>query len=114
MEERAGFDSRQGQRYFLFATASRQALGPTQSPAQGVSGVNWPGREGDYAPPRSAKFKNEWNYTSIPPYRFMAWCLVKHTDNFTLLICAVMFSHFFLILTLDPVTFCQVKWKRSH
>jgi hypothetical protein len=30
--------------------------------------------------PRS---KNEWSYTSTPQYAFMAWCLVKHTDNFT-------------------------------
>jgi len=27
--------------------------------------------------------KNEWSYTSIPQYAFMAWCLVKHRDNFT-------------------------------
>jgi hypothetical protein len=27
--------------------------------------------------------KNEWSYTSTPQYAFMAWCLVKHRDNFT-------------------------------
>jgi hypothetical protein len=31
--------------------------------------------------PRS---KNAWSYTSTPQYAFMAWCLVKHRDNFTL------------------------------
>jgi hypothetical protein len=27
--------------------------------------------------------KNAWSYTSTPQYIFMAWCLVKHRDNFT-------------------------------
>jgi hypothetical protein len=27
--------------------------------------------------------RSEWNYTSTPQYAFMAWCLVKHRDNFT-------------------------------
>jgi hypothetical protein len=27
--------------------------------------------------------KNVWSYTSTPQYAFMAWCLVKHRDNFT-------------------------------
>jgi len=30
--------------------------------------------------PRS---KNVWNNASTPQYVFMAWCLVKHRDNFT-------------------------------
>jgi hypothetical protein len=34
-----GFDSRRGLRIFLFTTASRTALGPTQSPIQGVAGL---------------------------------------------------------------------------
>jgi hypothetical protein len=29
------------------------------------------------------KSKNAWWYTSTPQYDFMAWCLVKHGDNFT-------------------------------
>jgi len=24
-----------------------------------------------------------WSYTSTPQYGFVAWCLVKHRDNFT-------------------------------
>jgi hypothetical protein len=35
---RPGFDSRQGQEIFLFATVSRPALGPTQPPIQSVPG----------------------------------------------------------------------------
>jgi hypothetical protein len=33
-------------------------------------------------PPASAEV-NAWSYTSTPQYVFMAWCLVKHRDNFT-------------------------------
>jgi len=31
----------------------------------------------------SAEVKNAWSYTCTPLYVFMAWCLVKHRDNFT-------------------------------
>jgi hypothetical protein len=40
-------------------------------------GVKWPGREADHSLPSDAEVKNAWNYTSIPPYVFMAWFLVK-------------------------------------
>jgi hypothetical protein len=46
-------------------------------------GVKWPGREADHSPPTSVDVKNAWSYTSTPQYVFMAWCLVKHRDNFT-------------------------------
>jgi hypothetical protein len=83
------FDSRGGGLgIFLFTTASRTALGPTQPPIQRVPGalslgVKRPGREADHSPPSSAEVKNALRYTSTPPYVFMAWCLVKHRDNFT-------------------------------
>jgi hypothetical protein len=66
---------------FLFTTASRTALGPTQPPVQWLPGalslgVKRPGREANYSRlvPRS---KNEWGNTSTPQYAFMAWCSVK-------------------------------------
>jgi hypothetical protein len=46
-------------------------------------GVKRPRREDDQSTPSSAEVKNVWSYTSIPQYAFMAWCLVKHRDNFT-------------------------------
>jgi hypothetical protein len=66
----------------------------TQHPIQWVPGtlslwVKRPGREADHSPPSSAEVKNAWSYTSTLHYVFMAWCLVKQRDNFTLqnLIC---------------------------
>jgi hypothetical protein len=46
-------------------------------------GVKRPGREADHSHPSSAEVKNAWSYTSIPQYVFMAWCSVKHSENFT-------------------------------
>jgi hypothetical protein len=56
------FDSRQGLGIFLFTTASRTALGPTQPPTQWLPGalslgVKLPGREGDHSPPSSVEVK---------------------------------------------------------
>jgi hypothetical protein len=47
---------------FLFTTASRTVLGPTQSPIQWVPGalslgVKRPAREADHSPPSSAEVK---------------------------------------------------------
>jgi hypothetical protein len=54
---------------FLFTTAFRPALGPTQSPIQWVTGalslgVKLPRREADHSPPSSAEVRNAWSYTS--------------------------------------------------
>jgi hypothetical protein len=57
---------------FLFSTASRPVLGPTQPPIQWVPGAVPPGvkrqgREADRSPPTSAEVKKTWIYTSTPP-----------------------------------------------
>jgi hypothetical protein len=64
--------------FFLFATASRPALGPTQPPIQWVPGTHSPGvkrlvRETDHSRPYGAEVKNAWGYTSTSPYVSMAW-----------------------------------------
>jgi hypothetical protein len=64
-----GFGSWQGQRYCLFTTASRPALGPTQPPIQWVPGVKRPGLEADQSHPSSAEVQNAWSYTSTPAVR---------------------------------------------
>jgi hypothetical protein len=69
---------------FLFPTAVfRSDLGPTRPPIQWVPGalsprIKRPRCKGDHSPPSSAEVKNAWSYTSITPYVFMAWCLVRH------------------------------------
>jgi hypothetical protein len=64
-----GFDSRQGLGIFLFDTASRPALGPTQPPIQLVRGalslrVKRPGHITEHSPPSSAEVKE---CGAIPP-----------------------------------------------
>jgi len=49
-------------------------------------GVKQPRHEVNHSPLCSVKVKNVWNYVSISYYGLMAWCLVKHRDNFILLI----------------------------
>jgi hypothetical protein len=41
-----------------------------------------PEREANHSPPSSAEVKNAWG-SSIHPYVFMVWCLIKHMSNFT-------------------------------
>jgi hypothetical protein len=57
-----GFDSRRWLGIFLFTTASRTALGPTQPPIQWIPEalsleVKRPGCEADHSPPPSAEVK---------------------------------------------------------
>jgi hypothetical protein len=57
-----GFDSQRRLGIFLFTTASRTVLGPTQPPIQWVPGalslgVKRPEREDDHSPPPSAEVK---------------------------------------------------------
>jgi hypothetical protein len=66
---------------------SRPALGPTQPPIQCGYRVHFPGGKGqwrktDLSSPCNVEVKNAWNYTYTPRHVFMAWCLVKHMDNF--------------------------------
>jgi hypothetical protein len=68
-----------GRDFFLFATASRLALGRTQTPIQWIRGVERPEREADHSLPSSAYVKNACSYTSTPSDAFLAWYLVKHT-----------------------------------
>jgi hypothetical protein len=64
---RPGFVYRQWQEIFLYSTASRPALGPTQPPIYSVPkafspGLKLSGAEADHSPPSSAEAKNEAIY----------------------------------------------------
>jgi hypothetical protein len=72
-----GFDSRRGLRIFLFTTASRTALGPTQPPIRWVPvalslGVKRPGREANHSPPSSGEVK-ECGELYIHPSNTSSW-----------------------------------------
>jgi hypothetical protein len=84
-----GFDSQEGLGIFLFITASRPAMEPTQSPIQWVPwalslGVKRPGREADHSPPSSAEVK-ECVELYLHSRNTPSWCgaHLKHRDNFT-------------------------------
>jgi hypothetical protein len=73
---------------FLFTTASRTALVPIEPPIQWVPealslGVKRSAREADHSPPSNAEVQECVALYLLPQYVFMAWCLVKHRDNFT-------------------------------
>jgi hypothetical protein len=85
---RSCFESQQVLGIFLFTTASRPALEPTQPPIQWVPGafslgLKRPGREDDHSPPSSAEVKNEWSYTGTPPIHLhgVVFSQKEHRDN---------------------------------
>jgi hypothetical protein len=90
LDER-GSISGQVPKIFLFATAFRPALEPTQPPIQWVQEALSQDVKGWsvkltvhlHLVPRS---NNACSYTSTPQYAFMTRCLVKHRDNFSLLL----------------------------
>jgi hypothetical protein len=61
---------------YLFATASRLALGPTQPPVQWIlaafsPGVKQLGYQANHSLLSSAEVKNAYSYTSTHPYMFL-------------------------------------------
>jgi hypothetical protein len=84
-----GFDSRRGLGIFLFITASRTALGPTQPPIRWVPGalsleVKRPGSKANHSPPSSAEVKEcvelYLHSSNTPSWRGAQF---THRDNFT-------------------------------
>jgi len=72
-----GFDSRRDLGIFLFTTASRMALEPSQFPVQLLrwapnSREKWHAREADHPPPSNAEVRNLWSYTFTSKYILMA------------------------------------------
>jgi hypothetical protein len=77
------FDSHRRKGIFLFAFASRLALGYIQREQGAISpGIKRPRRGADHSP-LSSEVKNAWKYTSTPLYVITTWCLVEQRDKFT-------------------------------
>jgi hypothetical protein len=82
--------SQQGLGIFLFTTASRPALGPTQPPIQLVPGVLFlevkrQGREADHSPPSSAEVKESVElYLHSPNTPSWRGTQLKHRENLPL------------------------------
>jgi hypothetical protein len=74
---------------FLFTTASRAAMGPTQPPIQWLPGalslrIKRPGREADHLPSSSAGDKKCVEiYLDSPNTPSWYGAYLKHWDNFT-------------------------------
>jgi hypothetical protein len=91
-----GFDSRRGLGIFLFTTASRTALGPTQPPIQWVPrvlslGVKRLGREADHSPPSSAEVKERVEvYLHSPNTPSLRGAQLKQRDSFTFYIIKIV------------------------
>jgi hypothetical protein len=87
-----GFDSRRVLEIFLFTTASRTALGPTQPPIQWVPGalslvVKRPGHEADHSPQSSADVKEcVVLLPPLPQYAFIAWCILSNLNYIIIII----------------------------
>jgi hypothetical protein len=81
MAETTGFDSRQEEEILLCTV-------PTQPPIErqrgSFIGAKRPWYEEDHLPPSSAKAKNSCD-TSILPHSLIACSIIKHKDNFDLL-----------------------------
>jgi len=99
----------------------RRGQTPTLPPVQCVPGVIFPGvkrsgRESHHSTPFSAKIKMRGAILVIP-YIFMAWCLVKHRDNFVLYCFTYfigLYVHLLLtnnIIYLNPL---QIHTAQSH
>jgi hypothetical protein len=74
LDDGGSIPGRGNDRIFLFATASRPALGPTQPPIQWLPGalslgIKRLGREAAHSPPSTAEVMNAWSYTSTLPIR---------------------------------------------
>jgi hypothetical protein len=85
LEEQVSIPNRD--RDFLLPSYSEQIWGPLSFLSSGYQGalsprVKRPGREADYTPPSNAVVNNSWSYTSSPTCVFIAWWLIKHSDNF--------------------------------
>jgi len=86
-----GFEFQLEAGIFLFITAPRPVVAPTQPPTPWLPGTlslgaKQPAREADHSPKSIAEVKNAWIYIAVSPNVFMSWCLIKHRENLTFIL----------------------------
>jgi hypothetical protein len=60
---------------------------PCSGMSEGISPwVKRPGRKADHSPPYCTEVQNSWTCIYTSASDFIAWCLIKHRDSFTLLL----------------------------
>jgi hypothetical protein len=69
---------------FLYSQV-QTCSGVLPSPSNGYNRIKRLGRKAEDSLPHSAMVKKHGGMPPVPRYLFMAWCLIKHKDNFILL-----------------------------
>jgi hypothetical protein len=97
VDDKGSFSGKGGcsEAVLLFASAAR----PTSEPNLTFCTVDT-GREAVHSSLSNAEDKNACSYTSILPYVFMVWCLVKHRNilSWLFLPCIPYYPKWFLSL----------------
>jgi len=79
-------------------------------------GLKQPGHEADHSPPRSAKFKDVWSYTSTPSYISLGHAAYLRTGSvirvWYLSTGTMTTNHMFTsgMLHWCPITVCGLSW----
>lgn len=68
------------------------------------------GHEANQSPPFRAEVKNAWRYTFTPPYVFLEWCLVKHSDRFKYFCFLSFFSASFILVLCFSFSFYYISF----
>jgi hypothetical protein len=82
LDDQGSVPRRSCNEFFLFATASRPAQGPTQPPVNLVPGGSYSGCKAVTHLHLVSSLRVHGAVRPLLQYVFMAWCLDKHRDNF--------------------------------
>jgi hypothetical protein len=98
----SGFGFLQSGRY-SFPHSVQTGSGATSSMGNRVPfpAIKRPRREADQSPPSGAEVTNVTAVSPLPPYVFMAWCVIKHRDR--LIVFTSLFFHTYF-LSLFPLS----------
>jgi hypothetical protein len=70
------------------------------------------GSQADHSTPSITEIKNGVNYTSTPPYNFMAWWLIKPRNKIYVEVVSVYLQPSISANTVK-LSFCNSKWETS-